>query len=405
MITKDLISQTYSALSANKSRTGLTMLGIVIGIASVIAMVSIGQGVGSQIQSNIESLGANLLTIRPGAQQTSKGAVSSGRGSAMTLKNEDVGIIKNISGISAVSPEYSKRFQILSSTGNNTNTSVYGVTPDYAIAHNLEIDNGSFVNAQQSNSVSKVAVIGPTVASDLYGEEDPIGKNIRIKSTNFKVIGVLKAKGGSGFNNPDELILVPLVTMQKILSGDDYLSSISVSVTNKDDMDNIKAEITSVLAAKHKVSEDSADFSIMSQSDIMSSLNQITSTFTLFLAAIAGISLVVGGIGIMNMMLTTVTERTREIGLRKAVGAKGSDISNQFLVEAVMLTFVGGVIGVILGWLISIGISSLAGIVTKVSIYSVLLAFGVSAGIGIIFGHYPARRAAALNPIEALRYE
>ncbi len=405
MITKDLLSETYGALSSNKARSGLTILGIVIGIASVIAMVSIGQGVGGQIESKISSLGSNMLTVYPGNMGQSRGSVSSGRGSAQTLKYADVEVIKGVEGIASVSSEYNKRFQVTSSVGNNTNTTVLGAEEAYLTVHNTEVENGSFVTDSNNASMSKVAVLGPTTASDLFGEDDPIGQTIRINSVNFKVIGVLKSKGGTGFNNPDSMIFVPLTTMMKVLAGSDYLSTITISVTDKNQMDTIKSEVTSVLADKHKVSEDAADFSIMSQADLMSTLNEVITTFTLFLAAVAGISLLVGGIGIMNMMLTTVTERTREIGLRKAVGAKGSDISKQFLVEAIMLTFVGGVIGVVLGWIISKVISSLASISTVVSLTSVLLAFGVSAFIGVLFGYYPAKRASRLNPIEALRYE
>lgn len=405
MIAKDIIGETYGALSANKARSGLTILGIVIGIASVIAMVSIGQGVGGQIQSSIEGLGSNLLTIMPGTIQPGRGIVSSGRGSAQTLKNEDIEVIERVEGVASVSPEFSRRFQVLSPIGNNTNTTIIGVSEKYQEVHNTTVENGSFINSSNVSSMSRVAVLGPSVATDLFGEDDPIGKNIRINKINFKVVGVLTAKGGSGFSNPDDTIFVPVSSMQKVLAGVDYLSNIAVSVIDKDGMDLTKTEITNTLAAKHKVDVENADFSIISQADIMSTLNQVTMTFTLFLASVAGISLLVGGIGIMNMMLTTVTERTREIGLRKAVGARRKDIANQFLVEAVVLTFSGGIIGVILGWVISKAISSLAGIATTVSVSSILLAFGVSAIIGIVFGYYPARRAAALNPIEALRYE
>ncbi len=405
MIAKDIIRETYGVLSANKARSGLTILGIVIGIASVIAMVSIGQGVGGQIQSSIEGLGSNLLTVMPGNIQPGRGVVSSGRGSAQTLKNDDADAISVLPGVAAVSPEFTRRFQVLSPLGNNTNTTILGVTEGYVAVHNVTIDNGAFITASQESSLSRVTVIGPSVATELFGDDDPMGKNIRINKINFKVVGILKSKGGSGFNNPDDMIMVPLNTMQKILAGVDYLSTISVSVIEKDNMENMKSDITTALYEKHKVDDSTADFSILSQADIMSTLNTVINTFTMFLAAVAGISLLVGGIGIMNMMLTTVTERTREIGLRKAVGAKRKDISNQFLVESVMLTFIGGVIGVFLGWLISMVISNLASIPTTVSLSSVLLAFGVSAFIGIVFGYYPARRAASLNPIDALRYE
>lgn len=401
----DILHETYSALTGNKVRTGLTMLGIIIGISSVIAMVSIGQGAQNAIQSSIEGLGANLLTIMPGVVQPGRGVVSSGRGSAQSLKNEDVTILKQISGISHISPELTRRFQINSQVGTNTNTTVYGASPDYMPAHNLAIASGDFIGDADLRGMSRVAVIGPTTATDLFGEDDPIGKTIRINGTIFHVIGLLQTRGGSGFFNQDDIVFIPLTTMQKILVGGDYVSNIAVSVADKDLMADVKDQITILLAEKHKVDPASPDFSVISSADILGTLNQVTGTFTMFLAFIASISLLVGGIGIMNMMLTTVTERTKEIGLRKAIGAKKKDINRQFLVEAVILTFIGGAVGILLGWLISLGVSTFAGIATSVSPMAVLLACGVSASIGIAFGYYPAKRAAGLNPIEALRYE
>ncbi len=405
MKVQDILQETYSALSANKARSGLTILGIIIGIGSVIAMVSIGQGASGQIQSSIEGLGSNLLTVSPGFAQQGSGFVSQGRGSAQTLVNDDAEVLKQIIGIAHISPERQGRYQIISPTGNNTNSTVIGVSPEYAQVRNVSVENGSFITESSMRSIGRVAVIGPTVASDLFEYQDPIGKTIRINKLNFKVIGVLQAKGSAGFFNPDDTIFVPLTTMQKILAGGDYLSSIAISVETKDLMPQVQQEATLVLADKHRVDPQSPDFSIVSQADIVGAATQVTDTFTILLAAIAGISLIVGGIGIMNMMLTTVTERTREIGLRKSIGAKKKDISMQFLAEAVMLTFLGGVAGTILGWIISIFITQFAGIATQVSIQAIVLAFGVSAVIGIVFGYYPARRAASLNPIEALRYE
>ena len=401
----DLLHETYAALSANKARSGLTILGIVIGIGSVIAMVSIGQGASSQIKSSIEGLGSNLLTVMPGFIQPGRGIVSSGRGSAQTLTNDDIGVLRQIADIAYVSPELQRRFQIVASP-NNTNSTVIGVEPDYAEVRNITLAAGSFVTEAQVRGLGRVAILGPTVSQDLFGEgNDPIGKTVRINKINFKVIGVLASKGSAGFLNPDDTVFVPLSTMQKILAGADFLSTIAISVESKDLMPQVQEETLFALAAKHRVDPQSPDFSIVSQADILGTLTQVTDTFTIFLAAVAGISLIVGGIGIMNMMLTTVTERTREIGLRKAIGAKRKDISMQFLTEAVMLTFLGGAIGVALGWILSILVSRFAGIATSVSLSTVFLVFGVSAAIGIIFGYYPARRAASLNPIEALRYE
>jgi len=405
MLIRDLLQETFTALLSNKARSGLTILGIVIGIGSVIAMVSIGQGASGQIQSSIEGLGSNLLTVVPGVIQPGRGIVSSGRGSAQTLKNEDVEIIKKINGVTYVSPELQRRFQIVAPTGNNTNSTVIGVYPEYALVRNVAIDQGSFITENQVNSMERVAVLGPTVAKDLFDDSDPIGKTIRINKINFKIIGILQPKGSAGFFNPDDMVFVPLTTMQKILAGVDYLSTIAISVETKELMPQIQEQATAALSEKHRVDPQNPDFSILSQADILGALTQVTNTFTIFLAAIAGISLLVGGIGIMNMMLTTVTERTREIGLRKAIGAKKKDISMQFLTEAIMLTFIGGAIGIALGWILSILISSFAGIATSVSLTTILLAFGISAAIGIIFGYYPARKAANMNPIEALRYE
>ncbi|MCR4334483.1 MAG: ABC transporter permease [Patescibacteria group bacterium] len=403
MTISDLLHETTIALLGNKVRSGLTMLGIVIGIASVIAMLAIGQGAKNQIQSSIEGLGSNLLTIMPGVIQPGRGIVSSGRGSAQTLKNEDVDVIQKISGVAYVSPESSRRFQIVASTGNNTNSTVTGASSVYEMVHNISISDGFFISDAHVRSISRVAVLGATIATDLYGEENPIGKKIRINGGIFTIIGLLTAKGGAGFSGPDDMVLVPISTMQKILSGSDYLSIITVSVTDKNTMNDIRDSINDSLIVKHRVVE--ADFSIISQEDILGALSQVVTTFTLFLASIAGISLLVGGIGIMNMMLTTVTERTREIGLRKAIGAKKKDINKQFLVEAVILTFVGGLVGVIFGWFIAFIVSSTGLVQASVSLFSIVLAFGVSTFIGIIFGYYPARRASGLNPIEALRYE
>lgn len=401
----DTLHETYTALSSNKVRSGLTMLGIVIGISSVISLTAIGNGAKSSIEGNIEKLGSNLLTIVPGVVQPGRGIVSSGRGAAQNLKLEDVEVINKIEGVRESSPELDRKFQIVSNTGNNTNSTVIGTTPEYLSLKNLTLQDGSFISETHNRSLSRVAILGPTAASDLFGEESPIDKIVRINGSNFKVIGILNQKGSGGYFNPDDAVFIPLTVMQRVLTGADYLSSITVGVDNKEIMDRVKEDIFDAVSKKHRVDPDNPDFSIFSQADILGALTQITDTFTIFLASVAGISLIVGGIGIMNMMLTTVTERTREIGLRKAIGAKRKDINIQFLIEALMLTFTGGLVGVILGWLIAFTISSLGIISTDITMSSVLLAFGVSAFIGVVFGYYPARRASRLNPIEALRYE
>jgi len=407
MIISDLFEETFSALLVNKARSGLTVLGIVIGIGSVIAMISIGQGAKGTIEASIQSLGSNLVIVMPGAQRGVGIQINAGRGSAQTLTQEDADALKEeVPLANAVAPELTSRYQI-TAKGTNTNTQVVGTVPDYPAVRNIEVEEGSFISDQNIRSLSKVVVLGPTVRDDLFGEGvSPIGQSIRIRSVQFKVIGVMKAKGGSGFNNPDNTMYIPLSTAQRFLAGNTSVSQISVQAVDQNSMTELQAQITGLLLERHNISDPTlADFSTLNQADIVATASSVTDTFTILLAAVAGISLVVGGIGIMNMMLTTVTERTREIGLRKAIGAKRKDINRQFLTEAVLLTFSGGVMGIVFGWTVSLLVSKFGGIATSVSISSILLAFGVSAAIGIVFGYYPASRAAKLNPIEALRFE
>ncbi len=403
----DILQETISAIMANKVRSGLTMLGIVIGIGSVIAMISIGQGAKGSIESSIQSIGSNLVLVMPGFQRGVGTQISAGRGSAQTLTQADADAIKNeITLAKAVAPEISRRYQVIAK-GKNTNTQVVGTVSSYPEVRNVQIDTGSFISDQNVRSLSKVAVLGPTTRDDLFGTgTNPIGGTIRINKVDFKVIGVTKSKGGTGFSNQDDVIFVPLSTAQKFLAGDTYVTTISIEAVDQKDMATVQQQITELLLQRHNISNPQlADFQILNQQDIVQTASTITNTMTILLASIAGISLIVGGIGIMNMMLTTVTERTREIGLRKAIGARKKDISLQFLAESVMLTFFGGFIGILLGWILAWGVKQFASIPTTISFFSVVLAFGVSAAIGIIFGYYPARRAAGLNPIEALRYE
>jgi len=406
MLVPDLFQETYSAISANKTRSGLTILGIVIGIGSVIAMISIGQGATGSIESSIQSMGSNLITVSPGFQR-SFSQVSSGRGSAQTLTIKDSeAIAQEVPNIGAVAPELSRRYQIVAK-GKNTNTQIVGTTASYTSVRNVEIDQGSFISDQNVLSESKVAVLGPTTRDDLFGEgTTPVGETVRINGINFKIIGITKSKGGTGFGSQDDMVFIPLTTAQRFLAGADYVSTISVQASSPKVMTQVQAGITNLLLSLHNISDPQlADFNVLSQQDILQSASSITNTMTILLAAIAGISLIVGGIGIMNMMMTTVTERTREIGLRKAIGAKRRDISLQFLAEAVMLTFLGGALGIILGSSLAFGITFFGGLTTKISLFSIILAFSVSAIIGIAFGYWPAQKAARLNPIEALRYE
>lgn len=407
MQNSDLLHETYSALSANKARSGLTMLGIIIGIASVIAMTAIGQGAQSSISASIQSIGSNLIMVMPGAQR-SFGGPSGGRGGAQSLTVEDATAIETqVSNVAGVVRSITSRKQVVA-LGTNTNTSIIGTEPSYTTIRNVSVENGEFISAQNILSGAKVAVLGPTAKDDLFGTDATgvVGQKIRIAGMEYTVIGITVAKGGSGFSNTDDVIYIPYTTAQRYLSGNKYLSEIDVSAQSSDASVQVQTDVTTLLLQRHNiVDETKIDFNTLNQADIIATASSVTGTFTILLAAVAGISLIVGGIGIMNMMLTTVTERTREIGLRKAIGAKKKDINKQFLVEAIMLTFIGGVVGVILGWLISFGVSYFGILQTTVSVSSVLLAFGVSAGIGIIFGYYPARRAANLNPIDALRYE
>jgi putative ABC transport system permease protein len=405
----EVIVESLGTLTLNKTRTGLAILGVVIGIGSVIALVSLGQATQQSIQNQIQSLGANLLTISPGSSNQS-GGVRGAAGSRTTLTLDDAKAIaastELATNIGSVSPEYSGRTQIVTS-GNNTNTQVVGSTPSYLTIHKVTIASGNFITQMDVDGMTRVAVLGPQVVTDLFGEgANPIGQSIRIKSQTFIVIGVTASKGGSGFLNQDDIVYIPLSTAQKQVFGANYLTSIAMEAKSAEVMTDAQNQVGYFLLARHKLSDPSlADFTIMSQQDILNTATATTGTFTSLLSGIAAISLLVGGIGIMNIMLVTVTERTREIGLRKALGAKKKTIITQFLAESIILTFTGGVIGVGLGVMISYIIAKIFSFGFVISPASILLAFGVSAAIGIIFGWYPAQKAARLQPIEALRYE
>jgi putative ABC transport system permease protein len=407
----------FRALGANKLRAGLTMLGMIIGVGAVIAMVSVGKGAQLSVTNQIQSMGTNLLFIRAGAAQSS--GVAQQQGTRPTLTYEDSVAIADdpTLPIVAVAPEQSTFAQAIGNS-TNVNTRVLGTTPEYSAVRNVKAASGDFITKQNLDSKSLVAVLGSSVATSLFGDEDPVGQTVKISVQNqagasFKVVGVLESKGGTGFGSQDDMILIPITTMQqRILAqrtsqGGQNVSTINVQVTSEDKLSAAVTQIGDLLRERHRVSQD--DFTIQSQADTLATANQVTGVMTLLLGSIAGISLIVGGIGIMNIMLVSVTERTREVGIRKAVGARARDILMQFLVEAVVVSILGGSVGILLGTGlsklvsgVSLGGSSLTAVVTP---DAVLLASGVSAAIGVFFGVYPAMRAARLRPIEALRYE
>jgi putative ABC transport system permease protein len=400
-------------LSANKMRSALTILGIVIGVAAVIAMLSIGRGVEVSITSQIESVGTNLLFVYAG--RTQEAGAFGAAGSAASLTLEDAEAIASAPSVVGVSPQTSGRVQAVY-LSQNTNTELLGVTPSYLWVSNFELADGEFISDANVTARSTVVVLGSAVADTLFGgTAGAVGQTIRLNGQPYRVIGVLASKGGTGFGSQDDRILVPLTTAQSRLTGPRFfggsnsVSVINVKVADADQIDTAIEEISAILREEHGVVEGDEDFIIQSQQDILDASTQISDTLTLFLGGIAAISLVVGGIGIMNIMLVSVTERTREIGIRKAVGARRQDILVQFLLESATLSLMGGVIGVGLGWVASrlMGAFQLgtSGINPVVGLDTVLMATVFSMGVGVFFGVYPATRAASLNPIEALRYE
>jgi putative ABC transport system permease protein len=406
---KDLMTETFLSLTANKARSFLTILGIVVGITSVIVMVAFGQGTKASIESNVSSMGANLLTIMPGGQSSGRvGGAGAGAGmntKSLTLKDVSA-ISTQVKDVKSVAQVTSSSYQV-SAEASNTNVTVTGTTYSYPTIRNTTVEYGAwFTDTQQGNAV-RVAVLGPDTASTLFGTaSSAVGQKIRVSGQPFTVIGVTKSKGSSGMTNTDAAVYIPFDTFEAHLSSSSGISAIYVEASSQEAMTQVEADIDELLLARHKITDSTkADFSIRNQADLASTLSTITNTLTLLLGSIAGISLVVGGIGIMNMMLTTVTERIREIGLRKALGATRSDLTSQFLAEAVALTLMGGLVGIALGWGIAALITAFSSYTASVSVMSVLLAVGVSTAIGIVFGYYPARRAAKLDPIEALRYQ
>ena len=406
------------ALAANKLRAGLTMLGMIIGVGAVIGMVAVGAGAQAAVTSQIESLGTNLLFIRPGAQQ--QAGVRTEQGSAPTLTYEDALAIAEAPGLPvvAVAPESNTFDQVLAN-GINTRTRITATTPEYTQVRNLTIASGDFISRQHIEARSLVAVLGPTVAETLFAGQDPVDQTIKLSiggrtGVNLRVIGVTEAKGGSGFGSQDDQIFIPITTLQERLlvqrtaRGSRNVAVVNVQVTDADHMSAATEQIGELLRQRHRVAQD--DFSIQSQADFLKIGLQVTGIMTVLLGSIAGISLIVGGIGIMNIMLVSVTERTREIGIRKAVGAKRRDILLQFLVESVVVSLIGGTSGMLLGFALAQVVSGIdlgngSRLQAVVTADAVTLAVGVSVAIGLFFGIFPAYRAARLNPIQALRYE
>jgi len=404
------LSTAWSGVVTHKLRSFLTILGIVIGVAAVISLMSIGKGATAQIMSNIGSMGSDLVTIRPGAS-FGFGGVRSAGGSAQTLTMEDAeAIAEQVPYISAVAPYYSSNLQLVVGS-ENTNSSVTGTTLEYMDVNNLEIASGAFFTEYDYQRGAKVAVLGSGVKETLFGDTDPIGQQMRMGGSIIRIVGVLESNEAM-MGGPDDAIFIPLTAMQQMVAqprtaqGERVVSSISLTVSDEEQADYVVEEITTLLRSRHRLgSLDEDDFSITSMQEIAETISAATGTMTLLLGAIAAISLLVGGIGVMNIMLVSVLERTREIGIRKALGAREHDIWIQFLIEAAFLTLAGGIIGVIIGWLVAYFVNYTGLMTTVVTADIVILAVSVSVGIGLFFGFYPAWNASRLNPIEALRSE
>ena len=401
---KESFLMAWASLVANKMRSILTMLGIIIGVAAVIALVSIGNGVKQDIQNSISSLGSNLLMVMPGAPRTP--GVRPTAGSMKSLKVADYEAIAKLDGVKAVSPMTNGAYVVIYQNKNWT-TSVSGVNANYLDVNNWTMKSGRFLSNKNIQNRERVAVVGKTVAKNLFGDEDPVGAEIRVKNIPFRVIGVLNSKGSGALgNDQDDMVIIPYTTAMERVDGIDYLRMLYVVAKDENGIDRLQSDIENLLRVRHGIKDTNLDdFNIQNMNSIMETMEETTGTLTLFLGAVAAISLVVGGIGIMNIMLVSVTERTREIGIRKALGATYFVIVTQFLIEAVVISLMGGLIGIALGIGASKLISLASGMSTVISVPTIVLSFAFSMAIGLVFGIYPARKAAKLNPIDALHYE
>ena len=409
---QNLFKIAIRAIAANKMRSFLTALGIIIGIASVITMLAIGQGSKASIKANIAEMGSNMIMIHPGADM--RGGVRQDASSMETLNQTDYQAIKDeCNYISAISPTVSSNGQWINGN-NNTQSSIYGVNQDYLTIRQLKIADGEMFTDTDIKAAAKVCILGQTVVDYLFPDgSDPIGRVVRFNSIPFRVIGVLQKKGYNSMGmDQDDLVLAPYTTVMKRILAQTYLSEIVCSAITEEASEPAQDQISQILRRTHKLKDamettegDKDDFNIRSQEEISSMMNSTMSTITILLGSVAGISLIVGGIGVMNIMYVSVTERTREIGLRMSVGARGVDILNQFLIEAILLSVTGGIIGVILGVSISVSLQQFLHVATQIEPWSIIMSFAVCTFTGVFFGWYPAKKAARLDPIEAIRYE
>lgn len=405
---KSTLKISINSLKVNKMRSALTSLGIIIGVSAVIIMLAVGNGASEKVKSNIESMGSNLLTIRSASAKS--GGVSMGMGSKPSLTLKDAAALKkNARGLDAVASASTEGKQL--TYGNqNWSTTVYGIEPAYLYIKNYEVELGRSFNREEVNSGGKVALLGSTVVKELFGDVNPIDKTIRVGNVPFKVVGLMKEKGSMGPMDQDDLIFIPILTAQKKVFGTDFPGTVSMIIAKCENENTVNVaikDINEILTARHKIGKNQdKDFEIRNSAEFQEKIKSTTATFSILLFAIASVSLLVGGIGIMNIMLVSVTERTKEIGIRMAIGARAQDIRMQFLIESLLLSVIGGLIGVVVG---VIGAKSVQLFSTEmnisISLFSIILALGFSGMVGIIFGYYPARKASDLKPIDALRYE